>query len=500
MNRQATSLTCPNCDTTIEITEVMSAQLTADIRRELETETNTIRSKLKADQKKVAAAERALDEREQSIEDQIREKVKAKREQLLAKAKQQAQEDLKIELEDGKAQVEELKKKLDQSKVDILELRKRERELKEQEVKLKADQESMASSLREQLQEEFEKTKEELAKNAHAKAEAELAEKLKGRDEEAKGLRTKIKEANEREVVLLKTKRELEERQEQLDLEIQRKIDQERQTIRKKTLQEAAEESELKAKEKDQVIDSMRKQIEELRRKAEQGSQQAQGEVQEVALEDLLRQLFPFDKIEEVPKGINGADVLHRIIDATGKECGSILWESKRTKSWQKTWLTKLRDDARTAKAHTAIIVSAALPEEIPYFGMQDDVWVCSWPLVRGAATALRAGIINAARSERALEGQQTKMELVYNYLSSPEFYNRVTGIVESFQSLKDDLEAEKRAYHRIWNKREKQLDRAIVNTAGMYGDMQGIIGSTLREIEGVSLPLIESQPEDHDG
>lgn len=475
----------------------MSAQLTADIRRELEAEASATRNKLKAEHDRIAAAEQALGEREQSVEKEVREKIKAEREQLLATAKQQAQEDLKVELKDGKAQVEELKKKLDQSQSDILELRKRERQLKEQEAQLKADRETLETSLREQIQAEFEKTKKELAKTARAKAEAELADKLKERDEEALGLRAKIKEANERETTLLKTKRELEERQEQLDLEVQRKLDHERQTIREKTLKEASEENELKAKEKDQVIQSMRKQIEELRRKAEQGSQQLQGEVQEIAMEDLLKQLFPLDKIEEVPKGINGADVLHRVVDAAGQECGSILWESKRTKGWQKGWLTKLRDDKRTAKAHAAIIVSAALPEEVPHFGLLDDVWVCSWPLVHGAATALRAGIINAARNERALEGQQTKMEIVYNYLSSPEFYNCVTGIVESFRSLKDDLESEKRAYQRIWSKREKQLERAIVNTAGMYGDLQGIIGSTLREIAGVSLPMIEAKTED---
>ena len=499
MTRQATSLTCPNCNTSIEITEVMSAQLTADIRRELEAETNTVRAKLKAEQEKVATAEKKLQEREESIDAQVRDQLMTEREKLLAKAKQQAQDDLKVELEDGKAQVIELKEKLKQSQADILELRKRERELKEYEAKLKADREGMEDTVREKLQAEFDKTKEDLLKDAQAKANAAMAEKLKARDDETEGLRKKVKEAGEREMALLKTKRELEERQEQLDLEVQRKLDEERQSIRNKALKEAADENELKAKEKDQVIESMRKQIEDLRRKAEQGSQQLQGEVQEIALEDLLKQLFPFDTIEEVPKGITGGDVLHRVMDATGQECGSILWESKRTKVWQKAWLSKLRDDQRTAKAHVAIIVSAALPDDVPHFGQVDDVWVCGWPLVRGTAMALRYGILNAARNERAMQGQQTKMELVYDYLSSPEFYNRVTGIVESFQSMKNDLDSEKRAYQRIWNKREKQLDRAIQNTAGMYGDLQGIIGSTLREIEGVSLPMLEAPAESTD-
>lgn len=492
MNRQFTSLKCPNCSTTIEVTEVMSAQLTADIRRQLELEINVIRNKLKGELEQVAATKRSLEEREQSVEEQVREKIKGEREQLLITAKQQAQEDLKVELEDGKARIEELKNKLDQSRNLIVELRKQERELKEQEAQLKADRESLESSLREQLQAEFEKTKDDVASKAREKAQAEIVEKLKERDEETKELRSKVKEAGDRELALLRAKRELEERQEKLELDVQRKIDQERQTIRQKTLKEAAEENQLKAMEKDQLIEAMRKQIEELRRKAEQGSQQLQGEVQEVALEDLLARLFPFDSIEEVPKGVSGADVLQRVIDATGHECGTILWESKRTKGWQKAWLTKLRDDQRTAKAHAAIIVSSAMPGEIPHFGVLDDVWVCSWPLICGAATALRAGIINAARNERAIEGRQTKMELVYNYLSGPEFYGRVTGIVESFKSLKDELEAEKTAYARIWSKREKQLDRAMVNTVGMYGDMQGIIGSTLREIQGVSLPMLE--------
>ena len=279
---------------------------------------------------------------------------------------------------------------------------------------------------------------------------------------------------------------------------MQRRLADEAKTIRERTRKEADEENQLKQKEKDVMIEGLRKQTEELRRKLDQGSQQIQGEAQELALEQLLAELFPSDHIDEVPKGINGADALHRVKDAGGCECGSILWESKRTKAWSPGWLPKLRDDQRTAKAHAAIIVTAAMPAEVSHFGRIDGVWVCSWTLIAGAATALRSGLITAARHQRAVEGRQTKMEIVYNYLASPEFFNRVSGIIESYQAMQDDLEKEKRAHQLSWAKRHKQLDLALSNAAGMYGDLQGIIGgSTLREIEGISMPMLAAAGEE---
>ena len=487
-----TSFTCPHCDRPIELTQAMNAQLSAELRREYEAHYAPLREKLRGEQAEVEATKKSLAEQAASLDERVRQGIHKEREALLAKAKQQAEEDLRVELTDGKARFEEVKSQLEQSQQAVLEHRKTERELKAQQAKLEADREAMEERVRQNIAQQYEEREKERAGAVQEAYEQKLAEELKARDTEAAALKAKVKEAGERELELLKGKRELEERQETLDLEVQRKLADEAKAIRERTRKEADEENSLKQKEKDVMIEGLRKQTEELRRKLDQGSQQLQGEAQEIALEELLADLFPNDHIGEVPKGINGADALHRVKDPSGAECGSILWESKRTKAWSPGWLPKLRDDQRTAKAHAAIIVTAAMPAEVSHFGRLDGVWVCSWSLISGAATALRSGLITAARHQRAVEGRQTKMEVVYNYLASPEFFNRVSGIIESYQAMQDDLEKEKRAHQLSWAKRYKQLDLALTNAAGMYGDLQGIIGgSTLREIDGISMPML---------
>jgi len=270
--------------------------------------------------------------------------------------------------------------------------------------------------------------------------------------------------------------------------------------VREQALREVDEQHRLKLLEKEQQVEGLRRQIEELKRKAEQGSQQAQGEVLEVALEGLLKSLFPTDSIEPVPKGVRGADVIQRVFDDNGMDCGLILWESKRTRHWSKEWLPKLRDDLRLVKASRSVLVSEQLPEHIRHFGQVDGVWIVNWACVHPVAMALREGLIAVARGRRALEGQHSKMEIVYNYLIGQEFYNRVSGIAEAFVTLRQDLETEKRAYQKYWAKREKQLERVLVNTSGLHGDLQAIIGSTLPEIKGMSLTALgaDALPDGH--
>ena len=253
----------------------------------------------------------------------------------------------------------------------------------------------------------------------------------------------------------------------------------------------------LKEAEKDKLIKDLTTQIGDLKRKSEQGSQQLQGEILEIQLEDLLARTFPHDSIDEVPKGIKGADVLQNVYDATGNRCGAILWESKRTKSWSDKWLPKLRDDQRAAKAEIAAIISIELPKDVSTFSNIDGVWVTNWSCTIGLATALRSSLIEVAHAKQALDGQQGKMDLLYSYLSGSEFRHRVEGIVEAFVTMKTGLDKEKRAMERIWSEREKQLDRAIRQTAGLHGDLSGIIGQALPAIEQLELPALESPEEE---
>lgn len=200
--------------------------------------------------------------------------------------------------------------------------------------------------------------------------------------------------------------------------------------------------------------------------------------------------------IDAVPVGAHGGDILHRVHDPSGLDCGVILWEAKRTKNWSDNWLPKLRNDQRSAKAHVAILTSEELPKGITHFGCIDGVWVTSHHCLMGLAAALRHGMIEAARTRRSLLGRQNKVELLYTYLAGSEFRQRIEGIVEAFMTLKEDLESEKRSMHRLWAKREKQLERAALNTAGLYGDLGGILGPSLPQIANLELAVLAMDSE----
>ena len=353
--------------------------------------------------------------------------------------------------------------------------------------------EAARSAIDEQIKAGVETQKQQLSAEAAKKAREDMTLELQDREQLLTELQTKLKDAQTNELELRKRERELQSQKEQLQLEVARTVDAERDKIRTDARQQYEEQHQLKDAEKEKQITDMRKQIDELKRKAEQGSQQMQGEVQELALEDLLATAFPHDNIEPVAKGVHGGDALQRIIDPTGLNCGGILWESKRTKNWSNGWLAKARDDQRAARAGCVVIVSEALPDDVRNFAMIEGVWVCSWSCVAGLAAALRIGLIEVGKSKLAVQGQHEKMELVYTYLAGREFQQRIEGVVEAFITMQSDLDSEKRSMQRIWSKREKQLQRALSNTAGLYGDLQGIIGASMPLVEGLTTSAIES-------
>lgn len=310
---------------------------------------------------------------------------------------------------------------------------------------------------------------------------------------------SKLAEAQRVQAELLRKERELDDARRELDLTIEKRVQADLSAQREKAKKEAEEELKLKVMEKDQTITAMQRQIEDLKRRAEQGSQQLQGEVQELELEALLAGKFPRDTIQPVPKGEFGGDVLHRVIGPLNQICGTILWESKRTKNWSDTWLPKLREDQRTAKAEIAVIISQALPKDVETFDFLDGVWVAHPKVAIPVALSLRQTLIEIATARQATEGRQTKMEMVYGYLTGPRFRQRVQAIVEAFSSMKEDLDREKKAIVRQWAKRDEQIDRVMQATVGMYGDLQGIAGRTLPEVEGLEFHGMLDAPEDDD-
>ena len=477
------SITCPNCQAQIEITEVISSQLRATIRGELETELNAVRQRLKQQQDDLTGQQRELLKKTEAVEEQIRAKLSQERQSLERRIREQMQ----VELKDRDDQLGELRQQLKTAQDKELAARKREREIEQ--LKSQLDQEKL--ELEQNLRQKLEDGRAELIRQTREKAREELGLELKDREAALAEMQAKVQQAQQKELAFLKEKRELEEKARNVELEVTRRTQEELKKVREQALKELDEQYRLKLLENEQKVEGLLRQIDEMKRKAEQGSQQMQGEVLEVALEELLRDLFRKDSIEPVPKGVRGADVIQRVFDDNGMDCGLILWESKRTRHWSKDWLPKLRDDLRAVKASRSVIVSEQLPEHIQHFGQVDGVWVVSWACVHPVAAALREGLVGAAKARRALDGQHGKMELVYNYLIGQEFYNRVSGIVEAFVTMGQDLEEEKRAFTTRWNKRAKQLDRVLVSTSGLYGDLQGIIGSTLPEIKGMSLDAL---------
>ena len=393
----------------------------------------------------------------------------------------------------------EYEQRLAQKDADIA---KRESSLREQEEALSKAKEAIDDQVAEKLRqerakivaEESKKAKLALATDLEQKTKdiTDLQEVLKQRDE-------KLAEAQKAQAEFIRKQRELDDAKRELELTVEKGIQEGLAVTRDQARKEAEEQMKLKVMEKEQTITSMQKQIEELKRKAEQGSQQLQGEVQELELEALLSTKFPRDIIEPVPKGEYGGDVLHRVIGPLGQSCGTILWESKRTRSWSDGWLVKLREDQRVAKAEIAVIVSQTLPKGVETFELIDGVWVTHPRAAIPVAVTLRHTLIEIASARQATEGQQTKMEMVYQYLTGPRFRQRVQAIVEAFSSMQEDLDKEKKAIMKQWAKREEQIERVIQATVGMYGDLQGIAGKTLQEIEGLGLQALESPSDSAD-
>ena len=386
----------------------------------------------------------------------------------------------------------EYEQRLAQKDADIA---KRETSLSKREKELAQAKDTIDDQVTEKLRQERAKIIAEESRKAKLALATDLEQKTKeitDLQEVLKQQDAKLAEAQKAQAEFIRKQRELDDAKRELDLTVEKRVQDGLTATREQARKEAEDQLKFKVMEKEQTIASMQKQIEELKRKAEQGSQQLQGEVQELELETLLSAKFPRDIIEPVPKGEYGGDVLHRVIGPLGQSCGTILWESKRTKSWSDGWLVKLREDQRAAKAEIAVIVSQTLPKGVETFELIDGVWVTHPRAVIPVAVTLRHTLIEVASARQASEGQQTKMEMVYQFLSGPRFRQRVQAIVEAFSSMHEDLDKEKKAITKQWAKREEQIERVMQATVGMYGDLQGIAGKTLQEIEGLELKALE--------
>lgn len=353
----------------------------------------------------------------------------------------------------------------------------------------------------EQVRQRVDAERVELAAAEAKKAGEAAAGALRAKEAEAADLRraletndAKLAEAQRDQAELLRKQRELDEARRELDLTIEKRVNASVDDIRAKSRQEADEAARLKLLEREQTIDSMARTIEELKRKAEQGSQQLQGEALELDLESLLATRFPTDLVEPIGKGELGADLAQHVNGAIGQRVGTIVWEFKRTKAWNDGWLSKLREDQRRSGADVALIVSQSLPKHVEHFDLVDGVWVthprCALPL----AIALRQSLIDVSGSRLVQQGQRTKVEQIYEYLTGTRFRQRVEAVVEKFNDMRDDLDRERKFVSRQWAKRETQIVAVIESTVGMVGDLQAIAGKAMPEISCLDLPALEDR------
>jgi len=382
------------------------------------------------------------------------------------------------------------------------EIAAREAALREQAGALQKARASVEATVAEKLGAE----RQRIAAEEAAKAKQRAAADLEAKANELSDLKSvvaeqnaKLADAQKAQAEFEKKARELEDAKREMDLNVQKGISAGLESERAKAKLEAEEALKLRVAEKDQIIASMQNKIEELKRKAEQGSQQLQGEVLELELENILKAKFPFDTFEAVPKGEFGADLIQRVVNVSGASCGSIIWEMKRTKDWRPAWIGKLKDDQRRAKADLAIIISSALPKDIQTFDNVDGIWVADFRCAVPIALALRQLLSDVATARVVGEGQQSKMALVYDYLTGPRFRHRIEAIIEKFDEMQSDLDKERKAMMKSWAKREAQITAVLDATAGMYGDLQGIAGKALKEIDGFELPGIEDKRDDDD-
>lgn len=348
----------------------------------------------------------------------------------------------------------------------------REQELKDRE-----------AGLDKTIQDRIRDAQDRLQSEATAKAQLAVSVEIDDLRRLAAEKQLLLEASQQQELELRKQKRSIEDREKSLELELTRKLDEERVKIEEAITRRLDDQHRLRDAEKDKKLQDAIRVNDELRRKLEQGSQQTQGEVMELQLQQLLSNSFPDDVIEPVPKGVSGADLIQRISSRTGNRCGIILWESKRTKSWSDTWLQKLKDDQRVLKAEIAILVSDALPRDCENFKHISGVWITNSQCALSLAFALRLQLIEVEMTKLAAVGKNEKMEILYRYLSGSEFRQRVEAIVETFVEMQGELQEERRIAERRWAKREKQIQRVIANTSGMYGDLQGFIGTSLQAI-----------------
>ena len=337
----------------------------------------------------------------------------------------------------------------------------------------------------------LEADRQKIAKEESEKAQQKIAEEfqlqLKNQHEELEKRKKENAELKEKELAFLKREESLKEKEQELELQLQRKLKEEREAIEEKIIKQEQEKNDLRFKEYEKKIEQTQKALEDAQRKASQGSMQLQGEVQELALEALLKEAFPFDLIEEVGKGVRGADCIQIVRNNFGQACGKIIYESKRTQAFSNEWIEKLKSDMRAQNADIAVLVTQTMPKDMELFGERNGIWICTYNEVRALSHVLRSSILKVFAVTKSQENKGDKMHLLYDYLTSNEFSEQWKAIREGFLAMRHSIDTERAQMEKLWKAREKQLDKILLNASHISGSVEGIAGT-----ENINIKLID--------
>ena len=361
--------------------------------------------------------------------------------------------------------------------------------LEEDRKKLEAEKNKQQEEITKQVNDEIKQREIALKKRIKSEAEEEQSDALNSLREELNEKSSKIKELNKTSVEFEKLKREKSELEASIKAESEKELNKRLLEEKEKIQKEESDKNELKFKELEKQLEDQKKLTEEMKRKQEQGSMQTQGEVQELGIEEWLIDKFPLDVIQEIKKGERGADCLQIVHTRSRQNCGTIYYESKRTKSFQSSWIEKFKSDIREKNANIGVLVTEVMPPDMERLGLKDGVWVCSFDEFKGLCAVLRESVIQISKAIVTQENKGDKMGMLYDFLTSNEFKLQIEAIVEGFTQMKSDLESEQRSMRSIWKKREKQIDKVLLNTADMYGAIKGIAGNAVQSVPLLELP-----------
>ncbi|MDA3938397.1 MAG: DUF2130 domain-containing protein [Spirochaetia bacterium] len=366
------------------------------------------------------------------------------------------------------------------------------KKLEDERKKIEAERSQQKEEITKQVNEEVKQRELALKKKYKSEAEEEQSGALKSLKEELDEKSNKIKELNKTSVELEKLKREKDELEATSKAESEKELNKKLAEEKEKIQKEEKDRNEFKYKELEKQLEDQKKLTEEMKRKQDQGSMQTQGEVQELAIEEWLAEKFPLDTIQEIKKGERGADCLQIVNTRTHHNCGSIYYESKRTKSFSASWIEKFKSDIREKNAKIGVLVTEVLPADMDRLGLKDGIWICTFDEFKGLCTVLRETLIQISTAISTQENKGDKMGMLYDFLTSNEFKLQIEAIVEGFTQMKSDLDSEQRSMRSIWKKREKQIEKVLLNTTDMYGSIRGIAGKAIQPI-----PLLELSAED---